>query len=105
MLKGSEEFGELPTGCYSNVINPLKGEEALIVVEIKERGYIKIKIDLYDTRGKKIKELANEEKNAGTYPYDWDGKDDSGNSVGSGVYFVHIQAGDYKKTKKIVIVK
>jgi flagellar hook assembly protein FlgD len=37
--------------------------------------------------------------------YYWDGKDDSGNVVGSGLYFVHIEAGDYKETKKIVVVK
>jgi len=56
-------------------------------------------------KGEKIRELANEEKSAGTYPYYWDGKDNSGNIVGCGLYFVHIQAGDYKKTKKIVVVK
>jgi len=103
VLKEDKEFGELPTGCYNNVINPLRGEEATIIVEIKERCHIKIV--LYDRKGNKIKELADEERDAGIYPYRWDGKDDSENLVGSGLYFVHIQAGDYKKTEKIVVVK
>ncbi|MCJ7646577.1 T9SS type A sorting domain-containing protein, partial [bacterium] len=103
VLKEDKEFGELSTGCYNNVINPLKGERATIMVEIKERCHIKIV--LYDRKGNKIKELADEERDAGIYPYRWDGKDDSENLVGSGLYFVHIQAGDYKKTEKIVVVK
>jgi len=103
VLKEGEEFGRLPTGCYNNVINPLKGEEAIIVVEIKEQGYIKIV--LYDAKGNKIREVADEEEEADIHRYSWNGKDDSGNVVGSGVYFVHIQAGDYKATKKIVVIK
>jgi len=103
VVKEDEEFGVLPTGCYNNVINPLKGEEASIVVELEEPG--RVKIDLYDTKGNKIKQLADEEKDAGTYPYYWNGKNDSGNVVGCGLYLVRIDAGDYKKTKKIVVVK
>jgi parallel beta-helix repeat protein len=103
VLKVDREFGELPAGCYNNVSNPTKGKEAIIVVEIKERGYVRI--DLYDVKGKKIKELADEEREPGKHRYYWNGRNDNGDVVGSGIYFVHIQAGDYKKTKKIVVVK
>jgi len=103
VLKGDKEFGELPTGCYNNVINPLKGEKALIVVDLQKQAHLKLNV--YDTRGNRIRELADEEKEADTHWYYWDGRNDSGSVVGSGLYFVHIQAGDYKKTKKIVVVK
>ena len=103
VLKGDKEFGELPTGCYNNVFNPTKGEEALIVVELPKQA--QVKISLYNIRGNKIKELADEEKEPGTHKYYWDGENSNGDAVGSGLYFVHIQAGDYKKTKKIVVVK
>ena len=98
-----KEFGELPAGCYNNVFNPAKGEKVLIVVELPKQAHVKI--SLYNTRGNRIRELADEEKEAGIHKYYWDGRNDSGNVVGSGLYFVHIQAGDYKKTKKIVVVK
>jgi len=98
-----KEFGELPPGCYNNVFNPTKGEKALIIVELQEEAHVRL--NLYNTRGNKIRELADEEKEAGTHKYYWDGKTDNGNVVGSGLYFVHIQAGDYKKTKKIVVIK
>jgi len=103
VLKKDRKFGKLPTGCYNNVINPLKGEEAIIMVEIEEQA--KVKIVLSDAKGNKIKELVDEEKDAGIYPYRWDGKDDSENLVGSGLYFIHIEAGNYRKTKKIMVVK
>jgi len=98
-----KEFGELPAGCYNNVFNPAKGERALIVVELPKQAHVRL--NLYNTRGNRIRELADEEKEAGTHKYYWDGRSGNGNVVGSGLYFVHIQAGDYKKTKKIVVVK
>jgi len=103
VLKKEKEFGELPPGCYNNVFNPTKGEKALIVVELPKQAHVRL--NLYNTRGNKVRELADEEKEADVYKYYWDGKDDSGDVVGSGLYFVHIQAGDYKKTKKIVVIK
>jgi len=98
-----KEFRELPAGCYNNVFNPAKGEKALIVVEVPKQAHVRL--NLYNTRGNKIKELADEEREAGRHKYYWDGKSGNGDVVGSGLYFVHIQAGDYKKTKKIVVVK
>jgi len=103
VLEEGKGFGELPTGCYNNVFNPTKGEKALIVVKLSKQAHVRL--NLYNARGNRIRELADEEKEAGTHKYYWDGKSDNGNVVGSGLYFVHIQAGDYKKTKKIVVVK
>jgi len=100
-----EPYGAGPDriGVYNNLFNPLEGEKTLIRIDITEQTHIKI--NLYDTRGKKIREIADEERGAGICRYYWDGKDDSGNVVGSGLYLVHIEAGDYKKTKKIVVIK
>ena len=89
--------------CYNNVFNPVKGEIAVIKVELQNQAHVKL--GLYNAKGNKIRELADEEKEADIHKYYWDGKNDSGNIVGSGLYFVHIQVGDYKKTKKIVVVK
>jgi len=103
VLKKEKEFGELPPGCYNNVFNPTKGEKALIVVELQKQAHVRL--NLYNTRGNKIRELADEQKEAGTHKYYWDGKSGNGDVVGSGLYFVHIQAGDYRNIKKIVVVK
>ena len=47
----------------------------------------------------------NEEKQPGFYSIQWDGKDNSDNTVGSGIYMVHMKSGTYSATKKIAIVK
>jgi len=94
---------ETELSCYNNIFNPTKGEKALIVVELPKQA--RVRLNLYNTRGSKIRELADEEKETGSHKYYWDGKSGNGDVVGSGLYFVHIHAGDYKKTKKIVVVK
>jgi len=89
--------------CYNNVFNPIEGEKALLWLELKDRA--RVKLDIYDMRGERIRKVADEVRESGICKYYWYGRDDSENIVGSGVYFVRIEAGDYKKTKKIVVVK
>jgi len=36
---------------------------------------------------------------------DWDGKNNSGKEVASGIYFYQLRAGDYKETRKLVLIK
>lgn len=47
----------------------------------------------------------DEPKEAGTYEVIWDGKDEKGNEVASGVYLYRLQAGDFSQTKKMVLIK
>jgi len=98
-----EEKYKTELKCYNNVFNPIEGEKALLWLELKDRA--RVKLDIYDMRGERIREVADEVRESGICKYYWYGRDDSENIVGSGVYFVHIEAGDYRKTKKIVVVK
>ncbi|MFH1379256.1 MAG: fibronectin type III domain-containing protein [bacterium] len=94
---------EFSSSCYNNIFNPIDGKQSLITVEIKSREHVKIA--LYDSKGREIITLVNEELSSGSYVFPWDGKDDSRNTVGSGIYFVHIKMGNYTENKKIVIIK
>ncbi|MFH1379499.1 MAG: FlgD immunoglobulin-like domain containing protein, partial [bacterium] len=64
-----------------------------------------IEMNIYNASGRKIKTLVNQERDGGTHSFFWDGKDDSGNVVGSGIYFVHMKSGSYSETKKIAVIK
>ena len=64
-----------------------------------------IKIVLYDSKGREIKVIADENTDADMHIYSWDGKDESGKIVGSGIYLAYIQTGSHKEVKKIVVVK
>lgn len=99
-----DEVQETKLKCYNNVIEPSGGGGAAeIHVDIKDRGHVSVV--LYDSKGREIKKFANETKDAGSYTYYWYGKDDSGNTVGSGVYLVQMKSGSYSKTKKIAVIK
>jgi flagellar hook assembly protein FlgD len=52
-----------------------------------------------------VRTLVDEPKRAGNYEVVWDGKDDKGKDVGSGIYFYQLKAGDYTETKKMILVK
>ena len=64
-----------------------------------------VEIIVYDVNGKKISELANNYLNPGTYSITWNGKNDSGINVASGIYYCKIKAGSYTKTNKMILLK
>jgi len=65
----------------------------------------KITLTIYDILGQKIQTLVNGFQTAGTKYIIWDGKNNNGNSVSSGVYFYQIQTGDIIKNRKMILMK
>ena len=72
-----------------------------------------LRIKVYNILGKEIKELLNETRLSGEYEIIWDGTDNLGSKVSSGVYFITMssisnssgEAGSYKKTIKAILIK
>jgi len=60
---------------------------------------------IYDLLGRRIKTLVNNRLQAGQHMVEWDGKDDTGNQVSSGLYFYQIQCADYTKVRKMLLVR
>jgi flagellar hook assembly protein FlgD len=65
----------------------------------------KVSIEIYDLTGRLIKILTNEKMQAGTHHLTWNARDEKGNAVGSGIYLLKLQAGNYTETKKISVLK
>ena len=84
---------------YPNPFNP----ETAIKYSIPQDG--KVSIIIYNITGKEVATLVNKDMVAGTYEVKWNGKDDYGNSVTSGVYFVKLTSGKFTDTKKIMFIK
>ena len=69
-----------------------------------------VTIRIYNTNGRLVRLLDLGHKPAGFYvgrdksAY-WDGRNESGESVSSGIYFYQIQAGDFSATRKMTILK
>jgi len=86
---------------YPNPFNP----STKIDFTIPEVSAIQVHILVYDLRGRMIKELFDENKNPGHYSVWWDGKDERGIEVSSGVYLYKLVAGEYSTTKKMAILR
>jgi len=66
--------------------------------EIPEMSFVTIKV--YDVLGKQILSLVNEEKSAGNYEIEFNGKE-----LASGIYYYRISAGNFSQTKKMILLK
>jgi hypothetical protein len=64
-----------------------------------------VRLEIYNVLGQKVKTLVDGYQNAGTQNIIWDGRDQSGASVASGIYFYRINAGDFNATKKMMMLK
>jgi hypothetical protein len=64
-----------------------------------------VRIDIYNTKGQKVRGLVDGVFGVGTHKVVWNGLDDKGVSVGSGMYFYRMKAGDYTETKKMILMK
>ncbi|MFQ6002794.1 MAG: FlgD immunoglobulin-like domain containing protein [Candidatus Zixiibacteriota bacterium] len=60
---------------------------------------------IYNVLGQLVRTLVNEPKESGTYEVIWDGRDDNGNEVASGIYFYRLQAGDFTEAKKMLLLR
>ncbi|OGS44569.1 MAG: hypothetical protein A2539_01470 [Elusimicrobia bacterium RIFOXYD2_FULL_34_15] len=99
---------EAPTvgKLFQNAPNPFvtsKKAYTTISYDIAENAFVSLKI--YTASGELVKTLVEESKLAGLYDVNWDGTNQSGESVASGVYIYHIKAGDLKASKILAVVK
>ncbi len=65
----------------------------------------KVSVKIFDLVGRLVKTLLNEKIDPGYYSVYWNGKDESGKKVASGIYSLKFKAGDYKETRKLLLVR
>lgn len=103
-MTGVVEAAQLPTEYalhqnYPNPFNPTTN----IRYSILQQGPTTLVI--YDLLGREVRTLVNETLNAGTYEKTWDGKNNFGSQVASGIYIYRIQSGSFVSTKKMMLLK
>jgi hypothetical protein len=62
-------------------------------------------LTIYNILGQKVRVLLDKEMKSGRYEVTWDGKDEKGKEVSSGVYFYQLKTGDYKEIRKMVLLR
>jgi flagellar hook assembly protein FlgD len=60
---------------------------------------------IYDLSGREVKTLLNKEINAGYHDIKWDGLDNNGKVVATGLYFARFESGTFQKSQKMILLK
>jgi hypothetical protein len=85
---------------YPNPFNP----STSISYQLAEQAQVSIKI--HNIRGQMVKKLVDEVKEAGEYSVQWDGRDEIGQKVSSGIYLYVLETDKgFKSTRKMVVLK
>ncbi len=84
---------------YPNPFNP----ETIIEYLVPERG--KVELNVYNMLGQKVRSLVSDVLPAGTYQVLWNGKDDSGRQVATGVYLYQLRGKNALITRKMILMK
>ena len=84
---------------YPNPFNPT----TQIRYDLPEDQFVSVTI--YDVMGRKIRSLVNISQAAGYHTIRWDARNDMGEGISAGMYIYTIQAGEFRSTKKMILLK
>jgi len=84
---------------YPNPFNP----STKIRYDLPNNAYVNI--DIYDVIGRNIKSLVNTFQTAGYRSIHWNATNDLGQPVSAGMYFYTINAGEFRQTRKMILLK
>lgn len=85
--------------AYPNPFNP----STMIAFDLPETQHVKLEV--FDVAGRKLLTLMDQTMNAGRHQVNWDGKDQQGSPVSSGVYLYQLKAGEQRLVRKMMLVK
>jgi hypothetical protein len=84
---------------FPNPFNP----ETSIRFGVPAPGHVDLVV--INALGQRVRQVVNSDYGAGWYTAVWDGRNESGEQVASGVYFYRLTAGDYSSSRKMLLLK
>ncbi|MCK5147477.1 T9SS type A sorting domain-containing protein [bacterium] len=98
------EDAAVPTefGLDANYPNPFNPET---MIQFRTATSSEVKLVIYNSKGQRVRTLVDEMKNAGVFRIKWDGCDERGNKVSSGLYIVKMKAGEYLGSHKMMMIQ
>jgi len=100
--EGGPGIAEHGYGLEQNQPNPFTTETRISYV-IPDKTQVSLKV--YGINGSLICTLQNGSQQAGSYTVTWDGRNDAGQQVSSGVYFYQLKTQDFESTRKMFILR
>jgi flagellar hook assembly protein FlgD len=64
-----------------------------------------VELDVYNVAGQKVGTLVDQELTAGYKVVTWNGTDQSGHPVASGIYFYRVVADDFRASRRMILVR
>jgi flagellar hook assembly protein FlgD len=101
---GNTSIREIPTSFaiqnnYPNPFNPT----TTVKYQIPENTHVRLVV--YNMLGQRVRTIVDQPREAGYYSVQWDGKNDYGVSITSGIYVYRIQAGSFVAARKMNLIK
>ena len=90
------------TRLVGNVPNPFNPVTE-IRFELSNR--VPVSLEIYNVSGQRVRTLSSGSLPAGLHAVTWDGRDDGGTSVSSGVYFYRLHAGEFSESKRMTLIR
>ena len=91
---------------YPNPFNPTTTIEYTIPkITHSTRGGALTILKIYDVLGKEVATLVEKEQKSGNYQVVWNGRNNNGKKVSSGIYYYQLRIGNFSQTKKMLIAK
>jgi subtilisin family serine protease len=90
------------TELYENYPNPFN-LTTQISFRLPESQHVVLTV--FNVTGQRVKQLINGEEPAGVRIIEWDGTNDRGGTIASGIYFYRLEAGDFSNTRKMLLLK
>lgn len=85
--------------AFPNPFNPITN----LRYTMKEAG--KVNISIYNVKGQLVRSFAKDHNSPGYYHITWDGRDNNGKPVSSGIYMYRMTSGNYSAIKKMILSK
>ncbi|NIO28555.1 MAG: T9SS type A sorting domain-containing protein [Candidatus Latescibacteria bacterium] len=98
----SHEVIPAATALYQNYPNPFKSSTTIIV---DLHVHSNVELAIYNAAGQRVRTLANAPRNESVHEFKWNGRDDAGRLVASGVYLSRLKTAAMTQTKKMVLLK
>ncbi len=104
VYSASDQSSAIPDayGLSQNSPNPFNPDTRMSY-SLPEAGHVRLTV--FNILGQNVRQLIDDYAEAGTYEVIWDGRDNLGDQVASGVYFYRMDVNDYSETRKMMLLK
>ncbi|NNE34684.1 MAG: T9SS type A sorting domain-containing protein, partial [Rhodothermales bacterium] len=101
------EGANLPEGILLgvNYPNPFSSTTTIEFALSGESGSARTDLAIFDLTGRQVRTLIEATMTAGSYSVTWDGRDDAGRPVASGLYFYRVRSGDRSTARTMMLVR